>query len=158
MLSNNFESPLDSDMGSRMSFDGEAARHLRTAGKWGRLLAIVGFVFLGIGILAILLGGSAFFALGTGMGEMGFLGGFGVIMILFYLAIFAFSFYLYYLLYQFSINAILAADTQSGPALTASMASLAKLLTIAGILTIGIMALYIIGIAGALLFGALSGL
>lgn len=156
MLSDNFESPLDGGMSSQMSFDGEAARYLRTAGKWGRLLSMAGFVFLGIGLLGILLGGSAFLALGTGMGNMGLMGGFGLVMMLFYVAIFAFGFYLYYLLYQFSTNAILAADTQSGPALTASMASLAKLFTIAGILTLGIMALYIVGIAGALLFGAMS--
>lgn len=157
MLSDNFDTPLDGGMSSHLSFDGEAAKHLRTAGKWGRLLAIVGFVFLGIGILGILFGGSALMALGTGMGDMGTMGGFGAIMMVFYLAIFAFSFYLYYLLYQFSTNAILAADSQSGSALTMSMASLAKLFTIAGILTFGILALYVVGIAGALLFGAMSG-
>ncbi len=158
MLSDNFESTLDGSMSGSTSFTTEAALHLRTAGKWGRFLAILGFVFLGIAVLGLLVGGSALFALGTGMGEMGLMGGLGVIMMLFYLAIFAFSFYLYYLLYQFSTNAIAAADTQSGAALTASMASLSKLFTIAGVFTLGIMVLYIVGIVGALIFGAISGL
>lgn len=154
MLSDTFNTPLDENLNS-LALNGQARADLRTAGKWGRLLAIVAFIFLGLAVLGIIFGASSFLAMGSafgsGMGAMG-----GLIMLL-YLAILAIAFYIYYLLYQFATNAIIAADSQSGSALNNSLAALAKLFMIAGIFTLIFIVIYALGIAAFLVIGLITG-
>lgn len=159
MLSD-YSNPLDGGMADSFNaFDTETIGHLRTAGKWGKFISIVGMVLLGLFLLLLVLGGGAGFIglmLGGGIEDgAGLAAGAGMtVLFVVYGGMIAFSFYIYYLLYTFSINAIKVADDNDIAAARPAFKSLATVFKIVGIL----MAIYIgfmaIAVIGALLFGA----
>lgn len=67
---------------------------LEESARWGKFLSIVGFVFLGLGILGTLIGGGAFLTMG--------LGSYGVLGILVYLLFIGIALIPIYYLYTFS--------------------------------------------------------
>lgn len=81
---------------------------LAESARWGKFLSIMGFVFLGLAVLGILLGGGALLA--SGMGGM-----FGTLGVLIYLLILGISAIPIYYLYNFStkMQVALKEDNQS---------------------------------------------
>jgi len=130
----------------------EVRSYLYEAAKWTRFLSIVGFVFAALTLLAA---GSA----GAVMSAMGpnnpLSQGSPVIFTVVYLVMAGIQFYLSILLRRFSSTmnqAVLYADQESWAKAISILKSFFKFL---GFITIGFIALYIIGnIAAAMLLGA----
>lgn len=130
--------------------------NLRSAGKWGRFIAISGLVVIGLAVLMMLFFGGTLLTMmsmsdtsGMGMGVLG-----STLIFIPYAIIFAISIFVYWKLLTFSTNAIKAADSGSSQAMSASVSSLKSMLKIVGVLW----ALYLGLIALSLVFGLLGGL
>lgn len=120
--------------------------NLRSAGKWGRFLAIVTFVFLGLGLIGALFAGGTMMSVMTGSD----MGGFGALSMVLYLLAFVFYGVIAYLVYEFSTKAIRAVDNDDQTAMTASFRALKRLYAIFGILTVITLGFYLF----IILFGA----
>ncbi|MEL6274116.1 MAG: hypothetical protein AAFQ37_11995 [Bacteroidota bacterium] len=148
--------PLDSGYGDGISISRTDINYLRTAGKWGRFISIVGLAFIGIFVIFMLIGGGSFLALaGSSMGPGIGLGAFFFIV---YGIIFAIAIYCYVLLYRFSTNAIKAADTGNASAITEALKSLSQFWKVLGIITaiyIGFFAIFTVFGLGAALFSGI---
>lgn len=129
----------------------QAEVYLRETRKWAKFLAIVGFIFMGIMVLAAI----AMFAFSGSMGSiMPFpMAGIGFL----YLVIAGmYCIPIYYLL-QFSNKTKQALDSQNTQTLTESMGYLKSHYKFIGIFTIVMLALYPIGIIVAIVIGASQG-
>lgn len=129
--------------------------NLRTAGKWGRFIAIVSLIGMALMILLVLFFGGTMMALASPeMGAMGAAGGTFVLII--YLAMFALYIYPLVKLYQFSTNAIKAADSGNSVAASDSFAALGSMYKFMGILLVIVLGLYALFFVLALIGGAAS--
>jgi hypothetical protein len=139
---------LDNNLGS-MSQDLELRTRelLTTAGKWGRFLAILGFIGCGL----MLLGGIIFLAF---VPRMPGVGSEASLLVLIYVlgAVLYFLPTLY--LYRFSAAAIDTGRTGSPEDLYNAALNIKKLLKFTGIMVIVVIGLYILAIVGAILFAA----
>ncbi len=139
---------LDNNLGS-MSQDLELRTRelLTTAGKWGRFLAILGFIGCGL----MLLGGIIFLAF---VPRMPGVGSEASLFVLIYVlgAVLYFLPTLY--LYRFSSAAIDTGRTGSPEDLYNAALNIKKLLKFTGIMVIVVIGLYILAIVGAILFAA----
>lgn len=142
--------PLDSSLpqGS-LNVTPEAAGYLKESGTWGRFLAIVGFVMIGLIVVVGLFAGALLGELGAPMGISG--GFFSLI----YLLIGVFYFFPTWYLFKFATNARDAIARKDAQALTTSLENLKSMFKFMGILMIVILGLYAIvivfGLAGALM-------
>jgi|AntRauTorckE5430_2_1112549.scaffolds.fasta_scaffold08962_2 hypothetical protein len=152
---------LDAGMGNiGLALNANDIANLRTAGKWGRFISITGLVGLGLAVLGMLFfGGTMLTMMSMGdaeaAGALGAVGGTFIFII--YGIAFAISAYVYWMLYQFSTNAIKAADSGSQMAMTDAFSSLKSMLKVSGIILLVILAMYalvflIIIIGGAATF------
>lgn len=148
---------LDAGMGnSGLTLTANDLSNLRTAGKWGRFLAISGLVIIGLSVLAMLFFGGTMLtmmSMGSGMGDLGGVGAIGgTFIFIIYGIVFAISGYIYWMLYQFSTNAIKAADSGSQAAVTDAFSSLKSMLKVSGIILAIFLSIYalifLIGIIG----------
>ena len=145
--------PLDSEIHS-LDVTPESRAYLLEAAKWGRFVAIVSFVFLGLFALMFLFMGGTMMSVGLGneMGGMGMLGGVGAFL---YIAfIFALMFFPSYYMYSFSIRTITAINSTSTLDLTEGLKNLKSLFKFYGIMMailVGIYALMFVFAGGAAL-------
>ncbi len=140
-----------------MQFTNESKDFLATAGKWATFLSVIGFIILAfmlLGALAMFAMGSAFSSMGSaGAGPMagmltgGLLGGIYLVM-----AVLGFFPTLY--LFKFGSKAKQAIANGSTQELTESMGNLKSYFKFMGIITICVIAFYIIAIIGAIAVGA----
>ncbi len=132
--------------------------HLNTAGKWGQFLAIMGFLFSGLIILAGL--GMAVMGGAMGMGDE--FGAFpfapsliGIVYLLLGLVYLVPSYYLY----KFSSKATRYHNTNHPEDLTQSLEGLKSMFKFMGIFTIVMIILYFLMFIGIAIFaGSMSGL
>jgi len=122
----------------------QAESFLRNTAKWGKFIAIVGFVFTGFMVLAGLFSGlimGGIFNQNTVAGSFssGFLTTFSFISVLYFIPLFY--------LYKFSIRMKGALDTRDDEMAAQSLGSLKSLFTFLGILTILVIGFYILTIA-----------
>lgn len=132
---------LDNNLGSMSNeLESRTREYLTTAGKWGKFLAILGFIGCGLILIIAMIGLSM--ARSTNMPWV----------ILIYIAI-AILYYLPSLyLYRFSAAAIDTGQTGSSTDLEEAMLNLKKFLKFVGIFVIFIISIYIIIFIGALVF------
>ncbi len=130
----------------------QAEAYLRETRKWTKFLAILGFVFMGIGVL----GSIGMFAASSMMSAYTPVP-MGGIAALYLILIGVYFFPIYYLL-QFSNKAKEALITRSSQTLTEAMKYIKSHYKFVGIMTIVMLALYPIIIIGAIAFGASQGL
>ncbi len=127
-----------------LEVDHTASSHLLEAVKWGRILAIIGFVLLGLVLLLGLLGGSYLNnmpGMPAGMGA-------GVLIAV-VLIVIAIYFYPIFALYKFSELTGVGVRTKNQIAFSEGMGWLKKMLRYTAILMIIVIALQILGaIAG----------
>lgn len=127
--------------------------NLRTAGKWGRFIAIVTLVSIGLMVLVMLFFGGTLLA--TASPEMAGLGAVGTTMILLiYGAMFALYIYPTVMLYKFSTNVIRAADSGNAVAASDAFASLKRMFKFMGILIAIVLGLYALMFVFMLIGGA----
>lgn len=132
----------------------EIKGYLKETAKWSKFLSIVGFVMVGIMVIAGLImgtvGASAFSALGPDAGPMGMLGG-GMFMVIYLLLALLYFFPTLYL-YRFSSKMQTALNSDSQNDLTESFKNLKSVFKFWGIFTaifIGLYALmFLIGLGG----------
>lgn len=122
--------------------DSIAKGYLLTSAKWGRFLAIVGFVFIGLFVVMAFTAGSLFATLGA-MSPMGgaLQGAAGVAFTIYFLVIGGIWFFPTWYLFRFSTNAI-SALTNEGGSLTDAFSNLKSAFKFWGILTIIVLSFY----------------
>jgi hypothetical protein len=128
-----------------LSIDPAAKAHLSEAARWAKFLAIVGFVFIGIVVIAALFAGAIFStylnAFSAQGGEAVARGmGFGIT--LYMLACAAVGFFPCLFLFRFSVKAKAALASGDQEGLNTSFQNLKKYFRYIGILTIIFLALY----------------
>ncbi|PRY14849.1 hypothetical protein CLV24_10386 [Pontibacter ummariensis] len=124
-----------------------SADYLRSAAKWGKFLAIVGFVVIGLMVVMSVFAGTMFGSAMEGMeGMAGMMG--GGFFTVFYLLFALLYFFPVLYLYRFSAKMEDGLRTQNEDLVTASFKNLKSLLKFVGILTIVVFGFY----ALALLF------
>lgn len=130
-----------------------AKSYLQETAKWGKFLAIVGFVMLGLVVLGILfaltLSPSSLFSELIGFGGMG--AGMGIFMFFYLLFVIAIIFFPSYYLYKFSTQIKSAINSNDDVVLTEAFGNLKSLYKFWGIFIAIILGFYII----AFLFGSL---
>lgn len=132
-----------------------SSRFLSETAKWGKFLAIVGFVLCGlIVIMALFVGalmGTAFSQL-EGAGALG--GGMSIFVTVLYLAIAVLYFFPCFYLFRFSTKMKKALNESNQVELTSSFENLKSCFKFMGIMTIVLLSLYAI----AFLFGGMAAL
>ncbi len=146
---------LDTGVHSGGGLTNEGRAYLLETAKWARFLAIVGFVFIGLMIIAgIFMGsimGSAMGAAGD-MGMAGMMGG-GAMTVL-YILLAALYFFPTLYLYRFATQTRAALSGTGGGDVTQGLGNLKSTFKFMGILMIVIIALYALLFIGGLIFGA----
>jgi hypothetical protein len=129
----------------------EVNSYLLEASKWGKFLAIMGYVGIGLVLLlgiGVTLMGSFFSELVPGMGGMN-VGAFGLI----YIVIAAFYFFPVYYLHQFSLKIKQGLISQDSQSITTGFQNLKSLFKFMGICTIVVLSIYGVVILIAVLAG-----
>jgi hypothetical protein len=144
---------LDSNMAGESSFlTGEIRSYLAETARWGRFLAIMGYIGIGIillmAIMVMGMGSVASLVPGMGMGGLG-IGAFGFI----YVVIAAFYFFPVYYLHQFAIRIRRGLASQGLEDVTAGFQNLKSLFKFMGIFTIVILSIYALIIVIAIIAG-----
>lgn len=140
-----------------LRLDQQASGYLSETAKWGKFLAIVGFIMCAlivlIGIFAGSIMSSAFGELGGGAGFGGMGVGMAVVYILFALLYFFPCLYLY----RFAVRAQVALRNNDQQSLNIAFMNLKSCFKFVGILTIIVLALYALGIIFAVLGATMAG-
>lgn len=144
---------LDSNLPREGNFFGtqEIREYLSEAARWGKFLAIMGFIGIGLMVLAAL-----FMMIGTSQLDsipgMNFpMGAFGLI----YVVIGALYFFPTYYLFQFSVKTREGLESQDSQELTHGFENLKSLFKFMGIFTIIILSLYALIILFAIIAAVL---
>ena len=133
--------------------DQSSRAHLAEAAKWAKFLAIVGFVMCGLIIVLSFFIGSLFSTSMSRYGDSAAFGsGFGIIMTIVYLSFGVLYFFPCLFLFRFANNMIVALNSNEQITLNRSFQNLKIMFRYVGILTIIVLALYII----AFVFGILG--
>ena len=126
-----------------LQLDQTAKEFLKETSKWAYFLAIMGFVGIGLIVIAAIFAGTIFSTMGNtvpGMGAMG--GSFGAIISVFYIVFAVIYFFPVYYLFKFASNAKAAFRENDSDALTASFGYLKSHYKFIGIFTVSILVLY----------------
>ena len=134
--------------------DQSSRAHLAEAAKWAKFLAIIGFVMCGLIIVLSFFIGALFSTSMSRYGDSAAFGsGFGIIMTIVYLSFGVLYFFPCLFLFRFANNMIVALNSNEQITLNRSFQNLKIMFRYVGILTIIVLALYIIvfvfGILGA---------
>ena len=133
--------------------DHSSRAHLAEAAKWAKFLAIVGFVMCGLIIVLSFFIGALFSTSMSRYGDSSAFGsGFGIIMTIVYLSFGVLYFFPCLFLFRFANNMIVALNSNEQITLNRSFQNLKIMFRYVGILTIIVLALYII----AFVFGILG--
>lgn len=133
----------------------ESKDYLSTAAKWCTFLAIVGFIFLGLGVLGSLIsiaGGNSYGSAMGGNPAVGMMS--GTLAGVFSLIIIILAFIPTLYLYKFASKTKQALANNDTNDLTESMKNLKSYFKFMGILTIIVIILYIVIIIGVIAFAA----
>jgi len=148
-------STLDNDYntGTELKIDPASRAYLKETAKWGKFLAIVGFIGTGIMVLVGLFMGTIFSSLGSEMG--GEMPGFPMwIMSVFYILIALIYVMPMLYLYRFATKVQIALDNEDQFEMTSSFENLKSLFKFMGIFTIVILGFYALMFVGSMIFGA----
>ena len=133
--------------------DQSSRAHLAEAAKWAKFLAIVGFVMCGLIIVLSFFIGALFSTSMSRYGDSAAFGsGFGIIMTIVDLSFAVLYFFPCLFLFRFANNMIVALNSNEQITLNRSFQNLKIMFRYVGILTIIVLALYII----AFVFGILG--
>ena len=146
---------LDSGLTTENNFSTttEIKSYLLEAVKWGKFLAIMGYIGIGLMLLVavgVMVAGNLFSGLTGGAGfSMGFLS-------IIYIAIAAFYFFPVYYLHQFSIKLKRGLNSGSLPDVTEGFQNLKSLFKFMGVFMVVILSLYGVFILIAIIAGVAS--
>lgn len=149
--------PLDDNFTDNgLGLNAEIKSYLYETAKWGKFISIVGFIFVGLLtiVLLMMIAGSSFLTDMPQMAEFGgaamsfIIGVYGFILVLVILAYFFPCLYLY----RSSTKMRMALDTNDQVSLSESFKNMKSFFKFIGILTAIIVGFYVMGILGAMLF------
>ena len=129
-----------------LEIDSPIKSHLYEAAKWGKFLAIMGFVFCGLIILAGIFAGSImgkFTATDESLGG-GMMAGMGAMMSVVYIVIAIVYFFPCLYLFRFATKMKTALNGNNQPDLNASFENLKSMFKFVGILTVIFLVIYAI--------------
>ena len=142
----------------QLKLDDNVKAHMQEAARWGKFLAIVGFIIIGIMVIGGIFVGIAVSAVSSvygsgGNAALGLLGGTGLALI--YILLAAIYFYPVYALLKFSSLSKAGLNENNQEKFTRSFSYLKGMFRYCGILVIVVIALYLlffifIGIGGAI--------
>lgn len=122
---------------------------IRSAAKWAKFLAIIGFVFSGFFILLGIVIGPILSGVSSMLGEGSPLGSFPTTIFLFIYGFIAVIYFIpCWLLYKFAVNTENALRENTSEKLTESLTSLRRFFKFVGIMMIVILSLYILTMVG----------
>jgi uncharacterized membrane protein len=138
---------------SNLQVDYQAAAYLKEAAKWAKFLAILGFIFSGLVVLAALIVMLAGTAVGnlSGSGLFSSLG-YGMVGFI-YLVAAVIGFFVALVMYRFATRTLAAIASDDSLTFTTAMSSLRMYFRILGIFTIIYLALVVLGILFAFILG-----
>lgn len=146
---------LDNDYaaGKELGLTGQSIQFIAETAKWGTFLSIIGFIGIGFMVLMGLVMGTMM----SSFGDIPGMGGMGAGFISMFYIIFAFL-YLYpcLQLFKFSKLAKQAIASNDTPQMTTALGHMKSLFKFMGILTIIMLALYVLLFVGAALFGVMA--
>jgi amino acid transporter len=136
---------------------------LRDAAKWARILAIIGFIAVGILVLFAFLFSVIFRSMtefqggdsGMGIPDMG--NTFSGLFTFFYLVLAAIYFFPVYFLYQFSDKTLAALRSDDEISFEKAMRQLRRHYQLLGIITLIIVGFYVLVFGASILFGVAAG-
>ena len=133
----------------------EIKSFLKETSKWSKIMAIIGFVGLGLMVLIGVLSWLFFGVVTSGnSGMSGISGGFGGIMAFIYIILAIFYYFPIIYLYRFSTNIKTAIDSDDQNQLAIAFENLKKHYKFIGILAITIIIIYIVIFIVSLIVGA----
>lgn len=148
--------PLDSEI-YEAEITTEAREYLLEAAKWGRFIAIVGFVFIALFLLMVLfMGGSILNQMNEIQGQQGLALLGGTFWFLYTVFVFIMFFFPSYYTFKFSIKTIRALKSTSTGDLTDGLKNLKSLFKFYGIFLAIILGIYGLIIIGGILGNLLS--
>lgn len=145
---------INASSSSDFRLDTQIQQDLESTAKWGRFLAIVGFIMTGLLVfLSFFVGAILNIASNQSRNELpGLSGASSALITVMYLIIAVIYFFPCYYLYQFSSKMLRALPMRDEPLLKNSFQQLKNLFRFMGIITIVILCLY-----GLIFFGAIVG-
>ena len=152
--------PLDSNFKEGLHLSGQSLGYLKETAKWGKFLAIVGFVMLGLVMLIFLL--LAIFVGSTGLAaldgpESAVFGAMGAATIMFYVFLFIIFYFIPSLfLYRFATNMQIALRNEDSDTLQTSLSNMKSLFKFFGVLTAIFLGLYALIFVFSIFFGGLA--
>jgi hypothetical protein len=149
---------LDSNLTRENNFfsTNEITSYLLETAKWGKFLAITGYIGIGlvllaaIGVMGMGMGGASQLVPGMGIG----MGAFGMI----YIIIAVFYFFPVYYLHQFSLKMKQGLMSQDPQNIAIGFRNLKSLFKFMGIFTVVILSIYAVIFVAALVIGAIGAL
>ena len=140
--------PLDSNINGDLNLSTDNRFDLREAATWAKFLAIVGFVFIGLGVLGI-------FSFGAIMASspVGGMAGMSSLIMVFYILILLIYFLPILYLFRFATKIKSAVNSNSQMDMDTAFSNLKAHYKFLGILTAIILGLYFLGILYVLSFG-----
>lgn len=138
---------------SPMVIDSQIKEHLTEASKWGKFLAILGYIVIGLLMLTGILMVVIFSSVGK-MTDLNFPIG---LMSLIYIIIAAIYVIPVNYLYRFSTKMKQGLSTDDSQAVTSGFANLKALFKFVGVFTIIVLALYVLIFLVAIIAGAIAG-
>ena len=147
-----------------LSIEPVTKAHLSEAARWARFLSIIGFIFLGIGAVALIFGGVYFAGVLSNYESVnnrtevsGYNSGFAIGMIAYYLVVVILMFFAYLFLYRFGKRMKTALNGNSQQMLDSSFQNLKILFRYIGILTIIGLVFFVLILMVAIMAGSFLG-
>ncbi|MDR2890324.1 MAG: hypothetical protein LBV18_01765 [Alistipes sp.] len=126
-----------------LPFDVADIHNIETAAWWGRFLAIVQFVMLGLGTLGVLLALLAVAGVGAAVPGLGMMGAASVVSLSVCLVAILVAFVPAFYLYRSSVRALAAVKGGSGTAMSEAIFNLRRLAVFQGIMVIAVIVVYL---------------
>ena len=142
--------------------DQSSRAHLSEAARWGKFLAIVGFVLCGFIVIAAIFAGSIFALMSNSYSDeyrnsAQLTGGVGIFVTIFYIGIAILFFLPYLFLFRFATRMKSALNTNDQLTLNTSFQNLKIMFRYVGILTIVMLSFYALAILMVIIMAASSG-
>ena len=149
---------MEAQSGLLLAIDLDSRSYLSETTKWGKFLAIIGFIMCGLIVLIGLFFGTVFSTLGNLGGQMNNMGGaFATVMAIVYTLLAVLYFFPCLFLYRFSNQMQAALNRNDGANLTTAFRNLKSLFKFTGIMMIVVLAFYAMALVIGLGAGAMSG-
>ena len=138
-----------------LQLDPVSQSYLSETSKWGKFLAIIGFIGCGLLIIIAIFMGTTIAGLSSQFGGSNGISGGAITFI--YIALAALYFFPCYYLYNFSVKMQAALRSNDQQALQSALANQKSCYKFVGILTIIVMSLYLLAIIAAVIFATSVG-